>query len=333
MALQALYLWQSRYNRSRAVSSLLCGSHRRSFFVYAYACALLHVLGMRVWRECCHKIRIERQHSSSSTTLAVFQALALVQQSRCMCVVGAQREIETRQHFHAQRNNQRHIVGGLARCTKHTAVAKAVLVAHTYNWSPLFDLRRPRDIKSTPSPRGTLYLTGILCDGVYHRDGVHHPSVVHHRDVEYYTSRAYHPGGALQDPRNNYPICHPGTFYTTPAAVSCRFQPYKSAQTNPIPDLTLTPTFWADRGWQEQPPGSLTCSGGVIRKKKIGSTNKPQRPTGRFWRACAAITLSPVFASPTCLLWSGSKRRLQPLLSHPVSHIPHRIQPRGDPCF
>ena len=48
---------------------------------------------------------------------------------------------------------------------KHTAVVANNPVAHTYHWHacvPLFDLRRPWDIKATSSRRGTLFARIIL---------------------------------------------------------------------------------------------------------------------------------------------------------------------------
>ena len=57
-----------------------------------------------------------------------------------------------------------HISSDVTRYSKHTAAAKTVLfcVAHacTYhcNVFPLLDLRRPQDIKETPSRKGALYM-------------------------------------------------------------------------------------------------------------------------------------------------------------------------------
>ena len=59
-------------------------------------------------------------------------------------------------------SSQIHIAGSHTRYTKLEQQQRQYCVAHTctYHWNvfPLFDLRRPRDIKSTPSRRGTLYL-------------------------------------------------------------------------------------------------------------------------------------------------------------------------------
>ena len=111
------------------------------------------------WSACCYKISIQQQHSSSSTTAAVFQALTFVPAvtawSRCTLVIGAQQEIESRQHFHVQRNNQTHTVGPHARYTKHTAAAKAV--AHTHHWSacvPPFRLTTSTGYQVNPIPEG-----------------------------------------------------------------------------------------------------------------------------------------------------------------------------------
>ena len=106
--------------------------------------------------ECCHEISKQEQHSSSRTTPAVFQRLAFVPAVTVyVSVVGAQQEIEPRQHFHVQRNNHAHVVGPHTRYTQHTVVVKAVapLYINGTPMFPLFDMRRPRDIKSIPSPR------------------------------------------------------------------------------------------------------------------------------------------------------------------------------------
>ena len=63
---------------------------------------------------------------------------------------------------------------------------------------------------------------------------------------------------------------------------SCRtlcgqFELFTSAQTNPIPDLTLTltltPTLWGARGRQGQTRGSTACFGGVFTKKPRAAEN------------------------------------------------------------
>ena len=78
-----------------------------------------------------HKIGIQQQHRSSSTTAAVSQALAVVPVVTVYaCVVGSQHEIAPRQHFHVQCKDQTHVVGSQTRYTKHTAAAKAA--AHTH---------------------------------------------------------------------------------------------------------------------------------------------------------------------------------------------------------
>ena len=92
----------------------------------------------------------------------MFQALAFVPVVTVyVCVVGAQQEIEPRQHFHAQCNDQTRIVGPHTRYAKLTAAAEAVhKVAHTVSLErlcsvfSLSDLRRPRDIKANPIPKG-----------------------------------------------------------------------------------------------------------------------------------------------------------------------------------
>ena len=67
MAVQALYLWQSRYNRSRVVSTLLCDRHRWRLCVYAYVHvyvyvrALLYAPGMCEWSVCCHTTQNEHE--------------------------------------------------------------------------------------------------------------------------------------------------------------------------------------------------------------------------------------------------------------------------------
>ena len=93
---------------------------------------------------------------------AVFQARAFVPVLTVyMCVVGAQQEIEPQQHFHVKCKAQKHIVRPHTTHTKNTVAAKNA-AAHIslvigMPMFPLF-LRRPWDIKSTPSRRGTLYI-------------------------------------------------------------------------------------------------------------------------------------------------------------------------------
>ena len=67
----------------------------------------------------------------------------------CVSMDGAQQqEIEPRQHFRVQRNNEAHVVGPHARYTKHTAPAKK-------NSSPCISLELPC------SPSSTCYAPGI----------------------------------------------------------------------------------------------------------------------------------------------------------------------------
>ena len=92
-------------------------------------------------------------------------------------MVNAQQEIEPKQQFRVQCNNQTYMAEPHARYTKYTAVAKQYQVAlfcsrfltfvvfvrngpHTSRWKgcvPPFRLRRPRDITLTPSRKGTLH--------------------------------------------------------------------------------------------------------------------------------------------------------------------------------
>ena len=107
----------------------------------------------------CHNISI-KQHSNNSTTPAVFQALAFVPVVTVYaCMVGARQEVEPRQHFHVQLNNQTHVVGSHTRYAKAYSSSKnssSTVRAIGTPMFPLFDLRRLQDIKSTPSRRGTL---------------------------------------------------------------------------------------------------------------------------------------------------------------------------------
>ena len=86
MARQAQYLWQSRYNSSRALSALLCDGPKRCFCVYVYVCALC------LYQEFVHGVCAVtksvpgiQHHSSSGTTAAVFQALAFVPVVTVLC--------------------------------------------------------------------------------------------------------------------------------------------------------------------------------------------------------------------------------------------------------
>ena len=140
MALQALHLWQSRrYNSSRVWGSLLCESHRQCFS--ACGCA-----GLSVYRVCTSGVRVVTKRLIKAVhfffrqqplMLAATKSVKQQQQQQynqrqpcfkllCLCVVVAQLEIEPRQHFHVQRNDQIHIVRPHNRHTKHTAAARAV---------------------------------------------------------------------------------------------------------------------------------------------------------------------------------------------------------------
>ena len=106
----------------------------------------LHVPGMRTDECVLSQDQYTAQHtsSSSSTTPAVLQALAVVPVvTMYVRVAGAQQEVEPRQHVHVQWR-QTHNVGPHTRDTKHTAVAKAV--AHTYHgdaYVPTFGFATP----------------------------------------------------------------------------------------------------------------------------------------------------------------------------------------------
>ena len=141
MALQALYFWQSRYNSSRAVSPLLCDRHRRRLCVCT--CMLLYVPPMYEWSVCCQeqkttkksgglwfskaaaqpcslKIIVQQQYRTAAQWQPCFKLSPFCQQSHAyVCVVGAQQEIEPRQHFHVQCSDKAHIVGPHTRPTKH----------------------------------------------------------------------------------------------------------------------------------------------------------------------------------------------------------------------
>ena len=58
---------KSRYNSSRAVSSLFCDSYRRCFCVYVVLlcvyCALLYIPGMCAWSVCSQKVGIQKQQA------------------------------------------------------------------------------------------------------------------------------------------------------------------------------------------------------------------------------------------------------------------------------
>ena len=133
-------------------------------------CVCLPCFCASVWhryvRGMCAAARIQQQDSRAAGQRQPCFKLFCVCAVAMVCVVGAQQEVEARQHFHVQCTNQTHIVGPHTRYTKHTAVAKAG--AHTNRWNalfPLFDLRRPRDIKTTPSQRGMLCGLYSSCKG------------------------------------------------------------------------------------------------------------------------------------------------------------------------
>ena len=54
MALKALYLWQSRWNSSRAMLSFATAADGAS--VYVHMCAIPYVPGICEWSVCCKKI-------------------------------------------------------------------------------------------------------------------------------------------------------------------------------------------------------------------------------------------------------------------------------------
>ena len=114
-----------------------------------------------------NQYRMRQQYNSSSAMAAVFHALACVPVvTPCVCVVGAQQEIEPRRYFHVQLDNQAHIVEPNTRYTKHTARAKAIaggsfhtrFISHWNACVHFFYLRRPRDMNPTPARRGTLHV-------------------------------------------------------------------------------------------------------------------------------------------------------------------------------
>ena len=126
MALQALHLWHSRCCCSRAVSPLLCDSHGRRLCVRV--CVRLcvstslcdYTRTQKTIKRAVEDFFFEQaaqsrgdeigtvcSSSSSNTTAAVpwqpcFKFLPSCQQSRCVCVVGAQKVIEPRQRVHVQ---------------------------------------------------------------------------------------------------------------------------------------------------------------------------------------------------------------------------------------
>ena len=97
--------------------------------------------------------------AAAQRTPAVFYALAFVPVVT-VYVSGSQQKIESRRQFHVQCNNHTHIAGLHTRYTKHAAVAKPVALQKIETPTfPLLNLRRPRGIKSTPSPSGTYMST------------------------------------------------------------------------------------------------------------------------------------------------------------------------------
>ena len=124
-----LYLWQSRYRKTRAVSSYLCDSRGRCFCVYvcvrvsvrvSVVCAVIGAQNDQEQR----RINFVKSSRSAVRPLHQYECTSAVQQQRYdgsrvpqavafvpvvkvyMCVVGDQQEIEPPQHFHVQRNNQ-----------------------------------------------------------------------------------------------------------------------------------------------------------------------------------------------------------------------------------
>ena len=87
----------------------------------------------------------------------------------CMCVAGAQQQKRSG-HGHITRPTQHSNTHRRASCQVYEAHSsrkkqyrcRLMHIIHIIGTPvlPLFDLRRPRDIKSTPSRRGTLYVYG-----------------------------------------------------------------------------------------------------------------------------------------------------------------------------
>ena len=157
MALQAQYLWQSRCNSIFTVSSLLftvtdgtylCIRMSGHFCMYQVCLRELYVLPHNQYTAAA-----QQQYNGSRASRS--SLCASMSRCMCVCVVGAQQEIEPRQHCHIQCNNRKQFVGPHTRYTKHTAIAKSV--AHTYHWNACVHhviLTTPPGISSRPHPGG-----------------------------------------------------------------------------------------------------------------------------------------------------------------------------------
>ena len=147
-----------QYSSSNAVSSLLYGSPRRCFCVYVYVCV----------RFCLYQVCV------SECVLSHNQYTAAAQQQQCngsrvsssrlcvsshgACVSGwcaaGDRSTTTLSRPIQQSHTHRRTLHQVFEAYCNSKSSSSFISLERFL---LFDLRRPGDIKSTPSRRGTLY--------------------------------------------------------------------------------------------------------------------------------------------------------------------------------
>ena len=165
--------------QSRCELSHFCDSHGRCFCLYYVCfCARLYVPGICAWRVCSHKISIVRErHSSKQYNCRSRAASSRLRASRhgaCVggwCTAGDRATTVSlpmqQSNTHGRTSYQIHKAYS---SSKHSSSFLVTIPdtfvsvrngPYIYHWKgcvfPLFNLRRPRHIKLTPSRRGTSY--------------------------------------------------------------------------------------------------------------------------------------------------------------------------------
>ena len=182
-----LYLWRSRYRKTRAVSSYLCDSHGRCFCVYvcvrvsvrvSVVCAVIGAQNDQEQR----RINFVKSSRSAVRPLHQYECTSAVQQQRydgsrvpqavafvpvvkvymCVWLVSSRRS-NHHNIFTSNATIKTHAAGPHTRYTKHTAAASS---SSYKRWDTpvflLFDLRHPPGSKGGHIPKGNLIVMSIL---------------------------------------------------------------------------------------------------------------------------------------------------------------------------
>ena len=162
--IQAQYKWHSRYS-SRAVSSLLCDSHRRCLCACMYICALLYVPGMCTWSVLSQTQYItaaaqQQPHSGSRVSSPCFGAS---NHDICVCGWCTARDRTTTtfsrpmQRSNTHRRTSYHVHEAYSSGKSNSSF---ISMKQSLAMLPLLGLRRPGTsgyMTSTPSRTGALY--------------------------------------------------------------------------------------------------------------------------------------------------------------------------------